>query len=66
MVLVKESVKPKWERTKAGEDHFGWTFPTSEDVDPGAEPDKLNGAKTIRELYELASSSYTGKYSVPV
>jgi len=60
------SVKPKWERTKEGEDHFGWTFPTSEDEDPGAEPDKLNGTKTIRELYELASCNYTGKYTVPV
>uniref|UniRef100_A0A0D6R8C8 GST C-terminal domain-containing protein n=2 Tax=Araucaria cunninghamii TaxID=56994 RepID=A0A0D6R8C8_ARACU len=60
------SVKPKWERTKDGEEHFGWTFPNSEDEDPGAEPDNLNGAKTIRELYELASSNYSGKYTVPV
>ncbi|GLJ42717.1 hypothetical protein SUGI_0885580 [Cryptomeria japonica] len=60
------SVKPKWERTKEGEDHFGWTFPNSEDEDPGAIPDILNGAKTIRELYELASSNYSGKYTVPV
>jgi len=60
------SVKPKWERTKEGEDHFGWTFPTSEDEDPGAESDKLNGAKNIRELYELSSSNYSGKYTVPI
>ncbi|KAH9324101.1 hypothetical protein KI387_004279, partial [Taxus chinensis] len=60
------SVKPKWERTKGGEDHFGWTFPNTEDEDPGAEPDKLNGTKTIRELYELASSNYSGKFTVPV
>ncbi|XP_059065708.1 uncharacterized protein LOC131061430 isoform X3 [Cryptomeria japonica] len=60
------SVKPKFERTKEGEDHFGWTFPNSEDEDPGAKPDILNGAKTIRELYELASINYSGKYTVPV
>lgn len=34
--------------------------------EPGAEPDPLNGAKSIRELYELASSNYVGKYTVPV
>ncbi|URE43756.1 Glutathione S-transferase, C-terminal domain [Musa troglodytarum] len=33
--------------------------------EPGAEPDPLNGAKSIRELYELASSNYVGKYTVP-
>lgn len=60
------SVKPKWGRTKEDGEHMGWIFPDSEDADPGAEPDKLNGAKSIRELYELASSNYSGKYTVPV
>ncbi|KAG7959301.1 hypothetical protein I3843_10G062800 [Carya illinoinensis] len=60
------SVKPKWERTKETDEHMGWAFPASKTEEPGAEPDPLNGAKSIRELYELASKSYTGKYTVPV
>lgn len=60
------AVKPKWERTKEGEQHFGWVFPISSTEEPGAEPDFLNGARSIRELYELASSNYSGKYTVPV
>lgn len=61
------SVKPIWGRTKEGaDDHMGWIFPASDDEEPGAEPDSLNGTKSIRELYELASSNYTGKYTVPV
>ncbi|CAL9099779.1 unnamed protein product [Musa textilis] len=59
------SVKPIWERTKESDEHFGWVFPSSTE-EPGAEPDPLNGAKSIRELYELASSNYVGKYTVPV
>ncbi|OAY83876.1 Glutathionyl-hydroquinone reductase YqjG [Ananas comosus] len=34
--------------------------------EPGADPDPLNSAKSIRALYELASSNYSGKYTVPV
>lgn len=45
---------------------MGWAFPASETEEPGAEPDPVNGAKSIRELYELASKNYTGKYTVPV
>eukprot|EP00252_Welwitschia_mirabilis_P000336 TRINITY_DN1036_c0_g1_i2.p1 TRINITY_DN1036_c0_g1~~TRINITY_DN1036_c0_g1_i2.p1 ORF type:complete len:322 (+),score=49.85 TRINITY_DN1036_c0_g1_i2:441-1406(+) len=60
------SVKPKWGRTKEGDDHFGWLFPATEEEDKWAKPDKLNGAKSIRELYELASSNFSGKYTVPV
>lgn len=45
---------------------MGWVFPTSITEEPGAEPDPFNGAKSIRELYELASTNYTGKYTVPV
>lgn len=58
--------KPKWERTREGEDHFGWVFPSMEDEEPGAQPDVLNGTKSVRELYELAVPGYSGKYTVPV
>lgn len=60
------SVKPIWERTKEDDAHMGWVFPVSDTEEPGAEPDTLNGAKSIRELYELASANYSGKYTVPV
>ncbi|XP_034212192.1 glutathionyl-hydroquinone reductase YqjG-like isoform X2 [Prunus dulcis] len=60
------SVKPIWERTKESDEHMGWVFPASDTELAGAEPDPLNGAKSIRELYELASTNYTGKYTVPV
>ncbi|XP_038893698.1 glutathionyl-hydroquinone reductase YqjG isoform X1 [Benincasa hispida] len=60
------SVKPIWERTKDSDDHMGWVFPTSDTEEPGAEPDPLNGVRSIRELYELASTNYSGKYTVPV
>ena len=45
---------------------MGWVFPASDTEQQGAEPDPLNGAKSIRELYEIASTNYTGKYTVPV
>jgi len=45
---------------------MGWVFPASETEEAGAEPDPLNGARSIRELYELASTNYAGKYTVPV
>ncbi|XP_010052596.2 glutathionyl-hydroquinone reductase YqjG isoform X1 [Eucalyptus grandis] len=60
------SVKPRWERTKESDEHMGWVFPSSDTEEPGAEPDSLNGAKSIRELYELASTNYSGKFTVPV
>ncbi|KAJ7969298.1 Glutathione S-transferase family protein [Quillaja saponaria] len=60
------SVKPIWERTKESDDHMGWVFPTSDTEVPGAEPDPLNGAKSIRELYEVASTNYSAKYTVPL
>ena len=59
-------MKPIFERTKETDDHLGWVFPTTADEEPGAEPDPFNGAKSIRELYEIASPNYTGKPSVPV
>ncbi|RZC43718.1 hypothetical protein C5167_036679 [Papaver somniferum] len=60
------SVKPVWGRTKETDEHMGWVFPTSSTEEPGAEPDHLNGAKSARGLYELASANYTGKYTVPI
>ncbi|CAD6272962.1 unnamed protein product [Miscanthus lutarioriparius] len=60
------SVKPIFERTKETDDHMGWVFPATGDEEPGAEPDPFNGAKSIRELYEIASANYAGKPSVPV
>ncbi|CAN1166317.1 Glutathionyl-hydroquinone reductase YqjG [Linum perenne] len=62
--FFKQSVKPVWGRTK--DEHMGWIFPDSDTDEPGSEPDPLNGAKSIRDLYELASANYTGKYTVPV
>lgn len=61
------AVKPKWEKTKPSvDDHMGWVFASKANEVPGANPDVLNGAKAVRDLYELASSEYTGKYTVPV
>ncbi|KAK6944656.1 hypothetical protein RJ641_025758, partial [Dillenia turbinata] len=60
------AVKPIWERTKQTDDHKGWVFPASAAEEAGAEPDPLNGAGSIRELYEHASTNYSGKYTVPV
>ncbi|KAL5582899.1 hypothetical protein UlMin_015341 [Ulmus minor] len=57
------SVKPIWERTKQSNEHMGWVFPTSDTKQQGAEPNPLNGAKSIRELYDLASTNYIGKYT---
>ncbi|XP_024394264.2 uncharacterized protein [Physcomitrium patens] len=59
--------KPKWGETKPSvDDHHGWMFlEDGEDV-PGAMKDSLNNAKSIRDLYEIASTGYTGKYTVPV
>lgn len=49
---------------------MGWVFPATDTeepaAEPGAEPDQLNGVKSIRDLYELASTNYSGKYTVPV
>jgi putative glutathione S-transferase len=45
---------------------MGWVFPATRDEEPGAEPDPFNGAKTVRDLYEIASTKYTGKPTVPV
>jgi putative glutathione S-transferase len=60
------SVKPIFGRTRDSDDHMGWVFPATTDEEPGAEPDPFNAAKTVRELYEIASTNYTGKPTVPV
>ncbi|ESQ39601.1 hypothetical protein EUTSA_v10000959mg [Eutrema salsugineum] len=60
------SVHTIWGRTKETDDHRGWVFPDSDTELPGAEPDYLNGAKTVRDLYEIASPNYEGKYTVPI
>ncbi|KAK9156274.1 hypothetical protein Sjap_003754 [Stephania japonica] len=65
-VISFTSVKPIWERTNENDEHMGWVFPASNDEEPGAEPDPLHGARSIRELYEIASTNYSGKYTVPV
>lgn len=66
MCLNKQAVKPIWGRTKESDEHMGWIFPDSETELPAAQPDPLNGAKSVRELYEIASTNYTGKFTVPV
>ncbi|KAL1223971.1 hypothetical protein V5N11_004509 [Cardamine amara subsp. amara] len=60
------SVQPLWRKTKESDEHMGWVFPDSDTEVLGADPDHLNGAKSIRELYDIASSNYMGKYTVPV
>ena len=59
-------MKPIFERTKESDEHLGWVFPAVADEEPGAEPNPLNGARSVRELYEIASSNYAGKPTVPV
>jgi putative glutathione S-transferase len=60
--------KAKMAPTKPGVDgHSGWIFPTpGDDSEPGATPDPHNHVRTVRELYEIANPTYTGRYSVPV
>ncbi|CAI8582957.1 unnamed protein product [Vicia faba] len=60
------AVKPIWGITKESDKHVGWVFPESNTEVLGAEPDPLNGAKSVRELYEIASTNYTGKFTVPI
>jgi len=60
--------KPKWGATKPSvDDHHGWMFlKEGEDDVPGATVDPLVHAKSVRELYEIASTGYTGKFTVPI
>lgn len=52
--------------TKETDKHMWWAFPALEIEEPWVEPDPVNGAKCIRELYELARRNYTRKYMVLV
>jgi len=74
-------VHPTWGPTKPddpADEHTGWHFKSPGDdpvsntlghgsfeCDDACIPDSVNGAKTVRELYELAKDT-TGKYSTPV
>jgi len=72
-------VHPTWGVTKPDVDnHCGWQFknpgddPVSNtlghgsfDCDDALIPDTINGAKTIRDLYELANDT-SGKYTTPI
>ena len=74
-------VHPTWQRSRPNDPidlHYGWVFFDSEKSAPlsnpegmgqlspsGCEPDPINGANFIRDLYEL-SKDQIGKYSVPV
>lgn len=60
--------KPRWERSRPDnpkDTHMGWPFAKSKDEVPDASPDPLEGAKFIRDLYEIADPA-TAKFSVPV
>eukprot|EP00243_Klebsormidium_subtile_P012034 TRINITY_DN712_c0_g1_i1.p2 TRINITY_DN712_c0_g1~~TRINITY_DN712_c0_g1_i1.p2 ORF type:complete len:415 (+),score=113.35 TRINITY_DN712_c0_g1_i1:125-1369(+) len=59
---------PRWERTRPDnpqDSHMGWAFAKFDNEEPDATPDPLEGAKFIRDLYEIADPS-TGKFTVPV
>jgi len=71
-------VHPTWQRTRPDADeHTGWVFRSPDDPPlsnvlgfgefkvAGVIPDSVNGAATVRDLYELANDT-GGKYSVPV
>ena len=73
-------VHPTWQRTRPDDPedkHAGWVFrdPTDENVVPvtgygsipcdDVIPDFINGAKSIRDLYDLSEDT-SGKFTVPV
>mmetsp|Transcript_1749 Transcript_1749/g.1829 ORF Transcript_1749/g.1829 Transcript_1749/m.1829 type:complete len:365 (-) Transcript_1749:140-1234(-) len=80
-VISYTVVHPTWQKTKPDDPedkHFGWAFydssskevwknPTGHGqfVIEGCEPDRVNGARFIRDLYELSKDTLK-KYSVPV
>ncbi|KAK7257090.1 hypothetical protein RIF29_30815 [Crotalaria pallida] len=48
-------IRPIWGRTKQSDEHVGWVFPVSQTEVKGAEPDFLNGVKSIgMHHYEIA------------
>lgn len=66
-MIPSQVTKPKWELTKEDvDDHTGWMFATREDEFPGATPDPLMAAKSVRDIYVAASKNYSGKFTVPV
>merc|ERR1712232_580139 len=80
-VISISIVHPTWNRTRPddpNDEHTGWHFKSpgdepvsnslghgSFDCDDALIPDTVNGAKTVRDLYELANDT-TGKYSTPI
>jgi len=78
-IIGHSIVHPTWRPTKPDVDaHVGWHFRNPGDdpvpnalghgsfeCDDALIPDTINGAKTVRDLYELANDQ-TGKYSTPV
>jgi len=80
-VISISIVHPTWNRTRPddpNDEHTGRHFKSpgdepvsnslghgSFDCDDALIPDTVNGAKTVRDLYELANDT-TGKYSTPI
>ena len=77
-VIGVSVVHPTWQRTRPNDEydqHIGWVFRTPTDPPltavtgrgkfdcEGCIPDWVNGAKTVRQLYQLARDT-DGKYSV--
>src|SRR3569833_2260862 len=66
--FFSQTTKPRWERSRPDnpeDSHMGWAFAKFDNEEPDATPDPLEGAKFIRDLYEIADPS-TGKFTVPV
>lgn len=51
---------------KESDELMGGVFLESNTKVLRAEHDPLNGAKSVRELYEIASTNYTEKFTFPV
>ena len=80
-IISHTLVHPTWQRTRPDDDediHCGWAFFDSENDAPlksstghgsmmikGCQPDVLNGAKTVRDLYEMVHDT-SKKFTVPV
>eukprot|EP00850_Spirogloea_muscicola_P013321 SM000090S24283 [mRNA] locus=s90:49935:51809:- [translate_table: standard] len=65
VVVTEHSCAPRWKKTREGQDHMGWPFPSTPGEVPDADPDPLNGAHFIRDLYEMTDKNPKGKFSVP-
>ncbi|KAK9859328.1 hypothetical protein WJX84_003362 [Apatococcus fuscideae] len=72
---------PTWQKTKPDDSsdmHTGWTFANPDDAPfsshtgwgsfgcEGCVPDDVNGAKYVRDLYELSKGQTGSKFTVPV